>query len=168
MQFPPPWKEGNPPKDRPFLAYATLGIPELTNPLRLVVEWEKAVEQWRPVKAPGDHITGTKLKIICWCELPAEPKTAAATTGQERDIETPRDEKVAQYLAGRSRVTIEQVCLGIGLKYASSHDHGEIARAMENAGWHSPLCDGCVDIWEAGPKADSASPQMGLLGVPET
>jgi hypothetical protein len=69
------------------------------------------------------------------------------------DIETAWDKKVAQYLAGRSRVTIEQVCLGIGLKYASSHDHGEIARAMENAGWHSPLCDGCVDIWEAGPKA---------------
>jgi hypothetical protein len=54
--------------------------------------------------------------------------------GRAGCMETPWDEKVAQYLAGRSRATIEQVCLGIGLKYASSHDHGEIARAMENAG----------------------------------
>ena len=70
--------------------------------------------------------------------------------GVQAGMETPWDEKVAQYLAGRSRATIEQVSLGIGLKYASSHDHGEIARAMENAGWHSPEpCYGYVDIWEA-------------------
>ena len=84
------------------------------------------------------------------------------------DKKTPWDDKVAQFLAGRSRVTIEQVCLGIGLKYPSSHDHGEVAKAMENAGWHSAKpCYSCVDIWEAGPKSDSALPQEGLLGIPE-
>jgi hypothetical protein len=49
-------------------------------------------------------------------------------------METQRYNKVAQYLAGRTRATIEQVCSGIGIKDASSHDHHEIARAMEVAG----------------------------------
>jgi hypothetical protein len=83
-------------------------------------------------------------------------------------METPWDDKVAQYLAGRSHVTIEQVCLGIGIKYASSHDHLEIARAMEGAGWHHAApCYGCVTLWEPGPKAESASLKLGLLGIPE-
>jgi hypothetical protein len=83
-------------------------------------------------------------------------------------VETPRDDKVAQYLAGRSRATIEQVCSGIGIKNASSHDHHEIARAMESAGWkHVTPCYGCISFWEPGPKAESAFPKLGLLGIPE-
>jgi hypothetical protein len=83
-------------------------------------------------------------------------------------METQRYNKVAQYLAGRTRATIEQVCSGIGIKDASSHDHHEIARAMEVAGWkHVAPCYGCVSFWEPGPKAESAFPKLGLLGIPE-
>jgi hypothetical protein len=74
MTFPPPWKDSEPPKDRPFLAFALpLDIPEKTEPLRIVAAWERPVEEWRPVKVPGDRPTGTKLRIICWAELPDAP-----------------------------------------------------------------------------------------------
>jgi hypothetical protein len=83
-------------------------------------------------------------------------------------METSWDDKVAQYLAGRSRVTIEQVCRGIGIEHPSSRDHGEIAKAMESAGWHHAADRyGCVSCWEPGPKSESASPKLGLLGIPE-
>jgi hypothetical protein len=81
-------------------------------------------------------------------------------------METSWDDKVAQYLAGRSRVTLDQVCSGVGIKFPSSHQHHEIAIAMENAGWrHAAPCHGCVSYWEAGPKG--VSPKLGLLGIPE-
>jgi hypothetical protein len=70
----------------------------------------------------------------------------------QADMEKLWDDNVALYLAGRSRVTIEQVCLSIGIKNASSEDHCEIARAMERAGWHHAApCYGCVTFWEPGP-----------------
>jgi hypothetical protein len=69
-----PWRKSDPPKDRAFLAVAiTLGIPEKVRPVRIVVEWDKYVHEWRPVKAPGDTITPTKVKILCWAELPDMP-----------------------------------------------------------------------------------------------
>jgi len=75
-------------------------------------------------------------------------------------METPWDDRVAQYLAGRYRVTVQQVCRGVGIEYVSSHHYREIAIAMKNAGWHhaGPGC-GCVVIWEAGdkPKADETA-----------
>jgi hypothetical protein len=84
------------------------------------------------------------------------------------DMETPWDDKVAQYLAGRSRVTVQQVCRGVGIEYVSSHHYREIVTAMENAGWHHPAPGyRCVVLWQAGPKAASASPKLGLLGIPE-
>jgi hypothetical protein len=74
MTLPPPWKDSEPPKDRPFLAFALpLDIPEKTEPLRIVAAWERPVEEWRPVRVSGDRITGTKLNIICWAELPDAP-----------------------------------------------------------------------------------------------
>ena len=83
-------------------------------------------------------------------------------------METLWGDKVAQFLAGRSRVTIEQVCLGLGIDRASSHDHLKIARAMESAGWHHAAPSyGCVSFWVPGPKAESVSPKLGLLGIPE-
>jgi hypothetical protein len=39
----------------------------------IVAAWERPVEEWRPVKVPGDRATGTKLSIICWAELPDAP-----------------------------------------------------------------------------------------------
>jgi len=69
------WKKSEPPKDREFLAFAlALGIPEEVQPIRVVVAWEAAVEEWRPVKLPGDRITGTKVRVLCWAELPDVPK----------------------------------------------------------------------------------------------
>jgi len=78
------------------------------------------------------------------------------------------NDKVGQYLAGRSRVTLDQVCSGVGIEFPSAHQHDEIARAMESAGWHHVApCYGCVSFWEPGPKSESASPKLGLLGIPE-
>jgi len=54
-------------------------------------------------------------------------------------METPWDDQVAQYLIGRSRVTLDQVCSGIGIEYASSYQHDEIARAMENIMQHPAM-----------------------------
>jgi hypothetical protein len=69
-------------------------------------------------------------------------------------METPWDDKVAQYLIGRSRVTLDQVCCSVGIEFPSAHQHDEIARAMKNAGWdHAAPCYGCVSFWEAGPKS---------------
>jgi hypothetical protein len=82
-------------------------------------------------------------------------------------VKTLWDDKVAQFLVGRSRVTLDQVCSGI--EYASSYQHNEIAKAMENAGWHHVApCYGCVSFWEAGPKSLNKSPGVsGFLGIPE-
>jgi hypothetical protein len=90
------------------------------------------------------------------------------TARAEGDVKT-WDDKVAQYLVGRSRVTLDQVCRGVGVEFASSYQHGEIARAMENAGWHHAApCYGCVSFWEAGPKSLNKSPgASGFLGIPE-
>ena len=79
------------------------------------------------------------------------------------------DDKVAQYLVGRSRVTLDQVCKGVGIEFASAHQHNEIARAMENAGWHhAALSYRCVSCWEAGPKSLNNSPgASSFLGIPE-
>jgi hypothetical protein len=84
-------------------------------------------------------------------------------------VKTLWDDKVAQYLVGRSRVTLGEVCRGVGIEFASSHQHHEIARAMENAGCHHAApCYGCVSFWEAGPKSSNKSPGApGMLGIPE-
>ena len=84
-------------------------------------------------------------------------------------METPWDDRVAQYLAGRYRVTVQQVCRGVGIEFASSNQHHEIAKAMENAGWHHGApCYGCVSFWVPGPKSLNQSPGVrGLLGIPE-
>jgi hypothetical protein len=79
------------------------------------------------------------------------------------------DDKVAQYLVGRSRVTLDQVCKGVGIEFASALQHNEIARAMENAGWHHAAPSyHCVSCWEAGSKSLNKSPgASGFLGIPE-
>jgi hypothetical protein len=84
-------------------------------------------------------------------------------------METPWDYKVTLYLIGRSRVTLDQVCSGVGIKFPSAQQHHEIARAMENAGWHhAAFTYGCVKFWEAGPKSlNQSSGTFGLLGIPE-
>ena len=79
------------------------------------------------------------------------------------------DDKVAQYLVGRSRVTLDQVCRGVGIEFASAHQHNEIAIAMENAGWHhaAPRYH-CVSCWEAGPKSlNNSLGASSFLGIPE-
>jgi hypothetical protein len=85
------------------------------------------------------------------------------------NMETPWDDKVTLYLLGRSRVTLDQVCSGVGIKYPSAQQHNEIARAMENAGWHHATPKyGCVIFWEAGPKSlNQSQGTPGLLGIPE-
>jgi hypothetical protein len=45
-------------------------------------------------------------------------------------METRLDDKVAQYLVGRSHATLDQVCRGIGIQFPSSHQHQELAIAM--------------------------------------
>jgi hypothetical protein len=84
-------------------------------------------------------------------------------------METRLDDKVAQYLVGGSHATLDQVCRGIGIQFPSSHQHQELAIAMENAGWHHVApCYGSVSLWEAGPKSLNRSPSVsGLLGIPE-
>jgi hypothetical protein len=84
-------------------------------------------------------------------------------------VKTLWDDKVAQYLVGRSRVTLDQVCMGVGIEFASALQHNEIARAMENAGWHHAASSyRCVSRWEAGPKSLNKSPDAsGFLGIPE-
>jgi len=76
-RFPPPWKESKPPKDRPFLALAfAKGTPDLhgrLHPSRIVAEWDKSMDEFRPVKVEGDAITSIDLHIICWTDLPAAP-----------------------------------------------------------------------------------------------
>ena len=69
------WITSEPPKDREFLGFAApLDIPEMVDPARVVVAWDRNAEEWRPVKVPGDAITGIKLRITCWAELPEPPK----------------------------------------------------------------------------------------------
>jgi len=84
-------------------------------------------------------------------------------------VKTLWDDKVAQYLVGRSRVTLDQVCRGVGIEFASAHQHNEIAIAMENAGWHHAAPSyRCVSCWEAGPKSLNNSPgASSFLGIPE-
>jgi hypothetical protein len=78
MTCPPPWKEGAPPKDRPFLAVAfAKGTPDLhgrDHPSRIVAEWDSNNHEFRPVKVEGDTITGIDLHIICWTDLPLMPQ----------------------------------------------------------------------------------------------
>jgi hypothetical protein len=85
------------------------------------------------------------------------------------NMETPWDNKVTLYLIGRSRVTLDQVCTGVGIEFPSARQHHDIAIAMENAGWHhATVRHGCVIFWEAGPKSLNQSPgTSGMLGIPE-
>jgi hypothetical protein len=84
-------------------------------------------------------------------------------------MKTAWDDKVTLFLIGQPRVTLDQVCSGVGIKFPSAHQHQEIARAMENAGWHHAAGrHGCVIFWEAGPKSLNQSPgTSGLLEIPE-
>jgi hypothetical protein len=69
----------------------------------------------------------------------------------------------------RERRSNQRGLKGVGIGFASAHQHDEIARAMENAGWrHAPPCYVCVSFWEAGPKSLNKLPSVsGLLGIPE-
>jgi hypothetical protein len=72
MTYSPPWNVGEPPGDRQFLALA-VAADTLNEPVMVVAEWNENANEWRPVKVPGDTITGTRLNIVCWTELPEPP-----------------------------------------------------------------------------------------------
>jgi hypothetical protein len=39
----------------------------------VVAEWDEAADGWCPVKVPGDTMTGIRINIVCWTELPEAP-----------------------------------------------------------------------------------------------
>jgi hypothetical protein len=67
----PTWLRDNPPKDRQFRALAyNADCRDSSGFVRVVAEWDGNADEWRPVEVPGEPLTGTKLEILGWTELP--------------------------------------------------------------------------------------------------
>ena len=67
------WNDTDPPKDRPFLAFARmLGQPQMTDAAQVVAYWHPTEHGFRPFKVDGDDETGVELQVLRWAELPAE------------------------------------------------------------------------------------------------
>jgi hypothetical protein len=63
------WNDGEPPKDRPILAFAR----KRASPQVIVVKWDLANNAFRPVRVDGDDARGTDVEVICWTDLPPDP-----------------------------------------------------------------------------------------------
>jgi hypothetical protein len=63
------WNDGEPPKDRPVLAFAR----KSGNPQVIVVRWDLPNSAFRPVRVDGDDATGVDVQVICWTDLPPDP-----------------------------------------------------------------------------------------------
>jgi len=63
------WNDGEPPKDRPILAFAR----KSGSPRVIVVKWDLPNNAFRPVRVDGDDAGGTDVEVIGWTDLPSDP-----------------------------------------------------------------------------------------------